>query len=207
MKNVPEDEEEDEVTPKATGNVAQEIDDDNSQQAEEIKEDVETPEEDKAEEKEEHIGSNENLKTEQIETDNYEKFGENRVKVRNPYNKALKFRDVLQKGAKIRYLTTGSDDWNTGILVNRYGKVTGKTPNGWNVQVDGNIKHIDFDVEVQEVERISLAAIEEEWEDSISNEMVVSQVFCVQLNHQITEAKQNYKAHKRKKMELLVLLL
>ena len=68
--------------------------------------------------------------------------------VKNPYNKAKKFTNILKPGAEIKFKATPDDDWQICSILSRSGTVRGKYPNEWNVRLNDIIQQIDFDRDV-----------------------------------------------------------
>ena len=108
-----------------------------------------------------------------------EELGTQNRKPKNAYNKAVKFTDELKDGVAIKFKV--GDEWITGTLAGRYRKVSGKTPNCWNVQVGGGIRYINFDEDVSAVEVIN---------EESGEELLVSQVFAAEVTNQVRVAKE-----------------
>ena len=124
-------------------------------------------------------------------------------KNKNTQKKELLFKDILKPGIEICFKPKEQREWIEGTLIGKYGKASGKTPNGWNVMVDQKIEYIDFDKEISEVtvknkliepEPASsdievTKLIESEPASSDIEEIYTSLEFTSQLDTQISEAK------------------
>ena len=102
-------------------------------------------------------------------------------------SKIQKFKNNLYKGNIIRYKQYGQDDWETGKIHSRSGKAKGKYSNEWNVDVDGEIKWIDFDRMIEEVEDAEEES-SPDYEDT-HDETLITYTFLNQWNEKVEEAK------------------
>ena len=120
------------------------------------------------------------------------------VTQKNTYNKAKKFKNVLAPGKHIKFKYSDEDDWVTGQLVSRSGKVRGKFPNEWNVSVNGKIEWIDFDRKVDDVQEITEEDSFNDPSDKIDDECMalLSQMFYNMVD-QVNKAKKRNKWNKK----------
>ena len=138
-----------------------------------------------------HQSSVENAENiENLRTEN-EQLEENNPNSRREIDRDKKFRD-LKKGKLIKYKRYDNDNWESGILHSRSGKVKGKYGNEWNIEnSDGSIKWIDFKRMVEDI-RTDGDSEDEVYEETqeTQEEIFVSQTFFNQWNKQVEEAKE-----------------
>ena len=84
------------------------------------------------------------------------KIDQARKTSKTPYNKAVKFKDILKPGANIKYRLNDSDEWKECSILSRSGTVRGKYPNEWNIKMNGTISQLDFDRQVEDAEPLLL---------------------------------------------------
>ena len=93
----------------------------------------------------------------------------------------------LMKNMKVCFKRINEDNWITGTLVSRAGKVTGKYPNAWNAKTEeGIIIPVDFDRDISTWEETEYLAMEIREPD----EVVVNDILQLQVDEETTEAKE-----------------
>ena len=125
--------------------------------------------------------TNENL--DHTNTNNIDRVEE--TPLTNKTKNVLKFKNKLFKGNNIRYKPYDQENWETGKIHSRSGKVKGKYSNEWNVEVDGEIRWIDFDRMIERVEEVEST----DDSDDTNDETLLTQVFFNQYNEKVAQAK------------------
>ena len=93
----------------------------------------------------------------------------------------------LMKNMKVRFKRINEDNWITGTLVSRAGKVTGKYPNAWNAKTEeGIIIPVDFDRDISTWEETEYLAMEIREPDKV----VVNDILQLQVDEETTKAKE-----------------